>query len=183
MLTQPYVTSHRAGIFSLVALTLHYTVLSIVLHIARSAPGPKFHASSAVWLTELFKMVVAASLVLWTGELRPRAMELRVRGERDRERAEGTREEHAPLWLEQSEGGGGGAGDLEMDERGNSAVEEKKMERQASVSSATGVGDRKDDHTTVPSASLAASSAPSSHTLTVWYDPQSRSAGSGRKAP
>jgi len=67
----------RAGILSLTALTLHYCVLSITLHIARSTPGPKFHASSAVWLTELFKMILAGGLVLWSGELRPRAAERR----------------------------------------------------------------------------------------------------------
>ncbi|GAA5927500.1 hypothetical protein JCM1841_000942 [Sporobolomyces salmonicolor] len=60
----------RPALLSLVALTLHYSVLSLVLHYSRTLPGPRYHASSAIFLTELGKILVSLALVLRTGELR-----------------------------------------------------------------------------------------------------------------
>ncbi|BGP43759.1 hypothetical protein JCM10449v2_007816 [Rhodotorula kratochvilovae] len=85
----------RPAILSLAALTLHYSVLSIVLHVSRTTPGRRYHASSAIFLTELGKILVSLVLVLTTGELRGAVRERRrirelwrLRGEEDREREE-----------------------------------------------------------------------------------------------
>ncbi|GAA5917865.1 hypothetical protein JCM5296_006661 [Sporobolomyces johnsonii] len=59
----------RPALLSLVALTLHYSVLSLVLHYSRTLPGPPYHASSAIFLTELGKILVSLALVLRSGEL------------------------------------------------------------------------------------------------------------------
>ncbi|GAA6042392.1 hypothetical protein JCM8097_004494 [Rhodosporidiobolus ruineniae] len=86
----------RAALLSLTALTLHYSVLSIVLHLSRTLPGRRYHASSAIFLTELGKILVSLLLVLWTGELRTAVRErLKLREVlrlRDEERAEEMRE-------------------------------------------------------------------------------------------
>ncbi|GAA6052845.1 hypothetical protein JCM3770_006278 [Rhodotorula araucariae] len=85
----------RPAIMSLAALTLHYSVLSIVLHVSRTTPGRRYHASSAIFLTELGKILVSLVLVLTTGELRGavrerrRVRELwRLRRDEEREREE-----------------------------------------------------------------------------------------------
>ncbi|GAA5839854.1 hypothetical protein JCM9279_005188 [Rhodotorula babjevae] len=83
----------RPAILSLAALTLHYSVLSIVLHVSRTTPGRRYHASSAIFLTELGKILVSLALVLVTGELRPAVRERRhlralwtLRDDEERER-------------------------------------------------------------------------------------------------
>ncbi|BGP20479.1 hypothetical protein JCM10213v2_008640 [Rhodosporidiobolus nylandii] len=60
----------RPAILSLTALTLHFSVLSIVLHLSRTLPGRRYHASSAIFLTEAGKILVSFVLVLLSGELR-----------------------------------------------------------------------------------------------------------------
>lgn len=65
---------------ALAALTVEYSVMSIVLHISRQpkADGrPQFHASSAVLLTEFFKIIVSTVLVFWSRELRPKMLEMK----------------------------------------------------------------------------------------------------------
>ncbi|GAA6009438.1 uncharacterized protein JCM10292_004292 [Rhodotorula paludigena] len=87
----------RPAILSLVSLTLHFSVLSIVLHISRTttAPGARYHASSAIFLTELGKILVSFVLVVASGELRTAVRErhrvrelLRVQHDEIREREE-----------------------------------------------------------------------------------------------
>ncbi|KAK4700123.1 hypothetical protein P7C70_g6129, partial [Phenoliferia sp. Uapishka_3] len=67
----------RTALFALAALTIEYSLLSIVLNISRqpSHGRPPFHASSAVLLTELSKIVVSLLLVFWSRELRPKILE------------------------------------------------------------------------------------------------------------
>lgn len=86
----------RAGIISLVALTLHFSVLSLTLHVARKTTS--FHASSAIFLTELFKIVLAGAITLWTGELRPRVMELK-RSRAELEERQALAEANEPAWI------------------------------------------------------------------------------------
>lgn len=87
----------RTGLLSLVALTLHFSVLSLTLHVARQQT-PRFHASSAIFLTELLKIMVAISLTLCTGELRPRIMEQkRTRAELEERLA--LAEANEPIWI------------------------------------------------------------------------------------
>ncbi|GAA6025324.1 hypothetical protein JCM10207_006246 [Rhodosporidiobolus poonsookiae] len=103
----------RPAILSLTALTLHFSVLSIVLHISRTLPGKRYHASSAIFLTELGKIIVSWGLVLWTGELRQAVHErrkirqlLRLRAEdqeeqvREEERQRRGREEEE-MWMKE----------------------------------------------------------------------------------
>lgn len=81
------------------ALTLHFSVLSIVLHISRSTTtGSPYHASSAIFLTELFKIVLAGALVLGTGELRPRMAD-RKRLSLEREERRALAEQNEPAWI------------------------------------------------------------------------------------
>ncbi|BGP03760.1 Nucleotide-sugar transporter-domain containing protein [Rhodotorula toruloides] len=108
----------RPAILSLTALTIHYSVLSIVLHISRTAPGRRYHASSAIFLTELGKIIVSWGLVLCTGELRGAVRErkrlraiwtLRDIEEREREEDEERRrkaeEEQERVWKEVKQAG------------------------------------------------------------------------------
>ncbi|GAA5988482.1 hypothetical protein JCM11641_007166 [Rhodosporidiobolus odoratus] len=67
----------RPAVLSLTALTLHFSILSIVLHLSRTLPGRRYHASSAIFLTELGKIFVSFLLVLSTGELRQAVRERR----------------------------------------------------------------------------------------------------------
>lgn len=108
----------RPAILSLTALTIHYSVLSIVLHISRTAPGRRYHASSAIFLTELGKIIVSWGLVLCTGELRGavrerkrlraiwtlRDIEERERKE-DEERRRNAEEEQERVWKEVKQAG------------------------------------------------------------------------------
>ncbi|GAA5982538.1 hypothetical protein JCM10908_006690 [Rhodotorula pacifica] len=59
----------KAGVLSLVALTVHSSCFSIVLHIARTTPGGHFNASSSIFLAEVVKIFVSIGLVAATGEL------------------------------------------------------------------------------------------------------------------
>ena len=97
----------RPAILSLAALTLHYSVLSIVLHVSRTTPGRRYHASSAIFLTELGKILVSLALVLVTGELRPAVRERRhVRGLwrlRDDEEREREAEERRQVKIREEE--------------------------------------------------------------------------------
>ncbi|BGO95896.1 hypothetical protein JCM10020v2_007623 [Rhodotorula toruloides] len=93
-------------------------VLSIVLHISRTAPGRRYHASSAIFLTELGKIIVSWGLVLCTGELRGavrerkrlraiwtlRDIEERERKE-DEERRRNAEEEQERVWKEVKQAG------------------------------------------------------------------------------
>ncbi|BGP27890.1 UDP-galactose transporter [Rhodotorula toruloides] len=103
----------RPAVLSLTALTIHYCVLSIVLHISRTAPGRRYHASSAIFLTELGKIIVSWGIVLCTGELRGAVQErkrlralwtLRDIEEREREEDEArwrkAEEEQERVWKE-----------------------------------------------------------------------------------
>lgn len=74
---QPDSHDYRSAILALTALTLHFSVLSITLHISRASPGPRYKASSAVVLTEALKIIVAIALIFASGELRPTAQERR----------------------------------------------------------------------------------------------------------
>lgn len=57
---------------SLAALALHYSVLSVVLHLSRTHTKSKsYKASSAVALTEIIKILVCILLSFVNGELRP----------------------------------------------------------------------------------------------------------------
>ncbi|SCZ98283.1 BZ3500_MvSof-1268-A1-R1_Chr3-2g06270 [Microbotryum saponariae] len=97
----------RAGVLSLLALTLHYSVLSIMLHVSRSMPGARYHASSAIALTEFFKIIVALALVAWSGELRPTVSERqRLYWQLDERRA--LAEASEPAWLGEEKGQSGG---------------------------------------------------------------------------
>ncbi|SGY85540.1 BQ5605_C009g05762 [Microbotryum silenes-dioicae] len=97
----------RAGVLSLLALTLHYSVLSIMLHVSRSMPGARYHASSAIALTEFFKIIVALALVAWSGELRPTVSERqRLYWQQDERRA--LAEASEPAWLGEEKGQSGG---------------------------------------------------------------------------
>ncbi|KAM0789843.1 hypothetical protein ACM66B_006690 [Microbotryomycetes sp. NB124-2] len=100
----------RAGLLSLVALTLHYSVLSIVLHVSRRSSGPRYHASSAILVTELFKAALAAAFVLLSGELRPRVAE-RKRARFEAAEREALAEANEPAWITSN----GSA--IEVDER------------------------------------------------------------------
>lgn len=92
----------RAGVLALVALTLHYSVLSLVLHISRTTPGARYHASSAIFLTELFKVLVSFGLVLCSGELRPRVGEKKRDAWEEQERR-ALSEANEPAWLDQQQ--------------------------------------------------------------------------------
>lgn len=81
------------------ALTLHYSVLSIVLHLSRSTPGARYHASSAIALTEFFKIVVCLALVLNSGELRGSVLERRRLRWEQAER-EAREEASEPAWID-----------------------------------------------------------------------------------
>ncbi|KAM0749148.1 hypothetical protein T439DRAFT_327640 [Meredithblackwellia eburnea MCA 4105] len=72
----------RTGMFACLALTFEYALLSIVLNISRQPTSGSnnvrtYHGSSAVLLTELFKIIVSTLLVLWTRELRPKMLEMK----------------------------------------------------------------------------------------------------------
>lgn len=101
----------RAGILSLVALTLHYSCFAIVLHVSRTTPGTRYSASSAIFLTEVVKILASIGLVAATGELHDAAMQRKRLGEErrlealaaaDREASEERRvqavEEEKRLW-------------------------------------------------------------------------------------
>lgn len=97
--SRPPVPSPRTALVALAALTIEYSLLSIVLHVSRqpSAHGrPPFHAASAVLLTELSKIVISTLLVFWTRELRPKMLE-RKKVRHARENAEEVEPE--PAWL------------------------------------------------------------------------------------
>lgn len=114
--------TNSAAIWSLGALTLHFSVLSILLHISRhsAAPGRGYHASvvssirpfpssldflltcpQAVALTELGKILVSIILIFWTGELRARMA--------DKRRERNPLSQGSPAWLDASGGGGDSA--------------------------------------------------------------------------
>lgn len=101
----------RAGILSLVALTLHYSCFAIVLHVSRTTPGARYSASSAIFLTEVVKILASIGLIAVTGELHDAAIQRKRLGEErrmealaaaDREASEERRvqavEEEKRLW-------------------------------------------------------------------------------------
>ncbi|GAA5877062.1 hypothetical protein JCM8547_007296 [Rhodosporidiobolus lusitaniae] len=98
----------RPAILSLTALTLHFSILSIVLHISRTRPGRRYHASSAIFLTELGKILVSFFLVLFTGELRTAVRERRklreiIRAREEEEEEEGREQERQRKGREEEE--------------------------------------------------------------------------------
>lgn len=64
------------ALVALAALTLHYSVLSIILHLSLRS-HLRYHPSLLVLLTELTKVALSAALVFWNGELRTRVRETR----------------------------------------------------------------------------------------------------------
>ncbi|SCV74579.1 BQ2448_7608 [Microbotryum intermedium] len=107
----------RVGVLSLLALTLHYSVLSIMLHVSRSMSGARYHASSAIALTEFFKIVVALALVAWSGELRPTVSE-RQRLYWQLEERRALAEASEPAWLgEEKNHASGDESEKEDDQR------------------------------------------------------------------
>lgn len=108
----------RRGILSLAALTLHYSCLSVVLHVSRTAPGGRYNASTAIFLTELVKIAISLALVLCSGELHKAVVQRRQAREEelaallvsaDRKAQEDRRrravEEEKALWARLQEGG------------------------------------------------------------------------------
>lgn len=89
----------KLALLSLVSLTLQYSLLSIVLHLSlhsssspSSTPSSKYHTSSLVFLTELFKILLALFCVYFSKELRPGILDIKrlkweqqARDELDRE--------------------------------------------------------------------------------------------------
>lgn len=69
-----------AALVALAALTIHYSVLSIVLHSSLRS-RLRYHPSLVVLLTELTKVILSAALVFWNGELRTRVRETREMNE------------------------------------------------------------------------------------------------------
>lgn len=80
---------NRPAILSLTALTLHISVLSIVLYLSTRSAKPKsssYKASSAVFITELLKVIVCILFTFLNGELRPIGFERkRIRNESEQE--------------------------------------------------------------------------------------------------
>ncbi|KAI5481611.1 UDP-galactose transporter [Pseudohyphozyma bogoriensis] len=106
----------KTAILSLVALTLHFSILSIVLHVSLRPAAVKFHASSCVVLTELFKIATAAFLVFWTRELRPAILEIK----RERHTKLGELDAAGePMWLTESGEQEDQAGDLSLSSEGS----------------------------------------------------------------
>ncbi|GAA5833644.1 hypothetical protein JCM11251_003192 [Rhodosporidiobolus azoricus] len=147
----------RPAILSLTALTLHFSVLSIVLHLSRTLPGRRYHASSAIFLTEAGKILVSFLLVLSTGELRPAVRErLKLRAmlrqqeeenreeERERERGERERREEEEWRREMSGNGGRGGGN------GAAAGRRRSTEEKQGLLGAGGTEDGWTEATVVP---------------------------------
>ncbi|GAA5912959.1 uncharacterized protein JCM6883_006270 [Sporobolomyces salmoneus] len=59
------------------SLTLHYSILSLALHYCSQARQAQFHPSTAIFFTELGKIIVSLSLIASTGELRESVKERR----------------------------------------------------------------------------------------------------------
>lgn len=116
----PLTATAQAAILSLAGLTIHFSVLSIVLHISRHAVSdrPRYHPSSAVALTEALKIAISTALVFWTGELRPRVEEKR---KQRYEPIEDVTEE--PAWMEGSGNAGGGGAQREPEKAHEWVVE------------------------------------------------------------
>ncbi|KAK4056347.1 hypothetical protein OIO90_002490 [Microbotryomycetes sp. JL221] len=88
----------KPALLSLIALTLHYSVLSVVLHVSRQGSGPRYHASSAILCTELCKAALAATIVLFSGEMRPRMAD-RKRARLEAEEREALADLTEPAWI------------------------------------------------------------------------------------
>lgn len=79
----------RPAILSLTALTLHISVLSIVLYLSTRSSNSKstsYKASSAVTITEILKVIICILFAFLNGELRPIGFERkRLRNELEQE--------------------------------------------------------------------------------------------------
>ncbi|KAK4051525.1 hypothetical protein OIV83_002665 [Microbotryomycetes sp. JL201] len=80
------------------------------MHVSRRSSGPQFHASSAIFVTEVCKAVLAALFVLLSGELRPRVQE-RKRARLEAAERDALAESNEPAWISSN------GSSLELDSR------------------------------------------------------------------